>query len=111
MSKLFDILETCDGDCCWRGPSVGVVNSTGRADGINGWPEKHGSVEGCAKRCEELPDCQFFHYYSSEYPDVAARDCYLHKGGVIGPELDDGRSRLAGVCPVKGRFLYRLENQ
>ena len=99
--KYLFFLETCEGGCCWEGPSRYIVESLGPADGISGWPEKHDSVEACAKRCEDLADCQAFHYY--DRTDPAYRDCYLQKGGVIGPQLDDGRIRLSGECPKNGK--------
>ena len=96
------ILDTCDGDCCWKGPSNKVIESEGEADGILGWPEKHDTVEACAERCEDLTDCKAFHYYGPG--DRYYKDCYLEKGGVIGPQLSDGRKRFAGVCRKKGMF-------
>merc|ERR1719317_644192 len=91
--------ETCQEGCCWQGPSRYIIQSLGRADGIKSWPEKYPSVEACAKRCEDLPDCKAFHYYGPG--DEAYQACFLQKGGVIGPQLKDGRVRMAGVCDVK----------
>ena len=98
LSSTFYLLETCDGSgCCWQGPSRYIVRrGLGRADGIKSWPEKYPSVEACAKRCRDLSDCTAFHYYGPG--DEAYQDCYLHKGGIIGPQLEDGRNRMAGVC-------------
>jgi len=91
--------ETCQGDCCWQGPSRYIVKSLGPADGITGWGEKYDTVELCAQRCEDLPDCKAFHYYGPG--DEAYKNCFLQKGGEVGPQLDDGRNRLAGVCGVR----------
>merc|ERR1712013_75598 len=91
--------ETRQDDCCIQGPSRYIVESKGPADGV-GWPEKHDSVEACAQRCKDLKDCQAFHYYNVSEP--SDRTCYLQKGGIIGPQLDDGVMRLAGVCPKTG---------
>ena len=105
--KLLD--EVCKGGCCWQGPSRYIVNSGGKAEGISGWPEKHDSVEECAKRCEELPDCQAFHYYGPEDPSPdfnGYKDCYLQKFGDIGPQLGDGRDRYAGVCPQQSGTVW-----
>eukprot|EP00091_Calanus_sinicus_P010568 TRINITY_DN2447_c0_g1_i4.p2 TRINITY_DN2447_c0_g1~~TRINITY_DN2447_c0_g1_i4.p2 ORF type:complete len:115 (-),score=5.71 TRINITY_DN2447_c0_g1_i4:149-493(-) len=89
----------CDGDFCWEGPSRSIIDSKGRATGVK-WPEKFNSVEECAEKCENVADCNAFHYYDRQ--DKVYRDCYLHKGGIISPQLDDGRRRLAGV-PVNVR--------
>ena len=98
------LLETCEGDCCWQGPSRYVIESKGPADGIRSWPEEHDTVDACAKRCEDLSDCRAFHYYGPG--EAAYKDCYLQKGGVIGPQLSDGIKRFAGVCKKEGRFPY-----
>ena len=97
--------ETCQGECCWQGPSRYIVESKGRADGITSWPEKYDTVELCAQRCEDLPDCKAFHYYGPG--DNAYKDCYLEKGGIIGPQLSDNKNRLAGVCGVRGRIIRK----
>ena len=83
------------------------MESLGPADGITGWGEKYDTVELCAQRCEDLPDCKAFHYYGPG--DEAYKNCFLQKGGEVGPQLDDGRNRLAGVCGVRGRIVS--ENQ
>jgi len=100
-TSTFQKLETCKDGCCWKGPSRVIEKSEGPADGTSGQtepgppgvhqPEHHDSVEACAKRCEDLEDCQAFHYYDPL--------CFLYKGGVIGPHLDDGIIRLSGECP------------
>ena len=100
--KYLYFLETCQDDCCIQGPSRYIVESKGPADGV-GWPEKHDSVEACAQRCKDLKDCQAFHYYN--VPEPSERTCYLQRGGIIGPQLDDGVMRLAGVCPKTGKLV------
>ena len=116
LFSTFYLLETCQEGCCWQGPSRYIIQSLGGADGIKSWPEKYPSVEACAKRCEDLPDCKAFHYYGPG--DEAYQACFLQKGGVIGPQLKDGRVRMAGVCDVKGKvfslsmkFRWRFLNQ
>ena len=79
------------------------MKSLGPADGITGWGEIYDTVELCAQRCEDLPDCKAFHYYGPG--DEAYKNCFLQKGGEVGPQLDDGRNRLAGVCGVRGRIV------
>ena len=93
--NLYQFLVTCEGECCWQGPNRDLVKTGDPADGINGWPEKHDTVEDCAKRCEELYDCQAFHFNGSD-------SCFLYKEGVIGPEHDDDRISFAAVCLRKG---------
>ena len=108
VSILNTFLETCQNDCCWQGPSqdIIIIDSKGQADGIDEWLELHASVEACAKRCEDLPDCLAFHYYGPH--DSSHQDCFLHKGGDIGPQLEDGRIRMAGVCAPKGKVQNLL---
>ena len=86
---------TCEGKCCWKGPSRVILDSGGRATEV-GWSEKHATVEECSKRCEEVADCQAFHYYGVK--DGHKTDCYLHKKGYISSQQPDGRDRFAGVC-------------
>ena len=100
---MLTFLDTCEGDCCWQGPGRYILNSAGKSDGIRNWPETYDTVEACAKRCEDLPDCKAFHYYGPG--DKVYKDCYLHKGGDIGPQVSDGMQRFAGVCSgVKGKY-------
>ena len=109
FNLMLTFLDTCEGDCCWQGPSRYIVESKGPSDGKRGWPEKHDTVGACAKRCEDLSDCKAFHYYGPG--DEAYKDCYLQKGGVIGPQLSDGRNRFAGVCEKKGWFSMFLNQK
>jgi len=88
--------QTCLNGCCWKGPSRGVEKSGGKINGV-GWPVKASTVEDCAKRCSDVPQCRAFHFYG--HKDNYYKDCYLHKYGEIGPQLDDGRDRYAGSCP------------
>jgi len=66
-----------------------------QASGV-GWPEKYKTVEECARRCEQVENCRAFHYYGDK--DKVYQDCYLQSAGKVGPWLDDGRDRYAGVC-------------
>ena len=93
--KVLDIakvLDTCKGTCCWRGPSISIENGE-RASEVE-WPE---SVEDCAKRCEELTDCQAFYYYG-EKDTEKPKACFLHKSGILSLYRNDGRDRYGGIC-------------
>jgi len=63
-----------------------------------GWPEKYKTVEECARRCEQVENCRAFHYYGDKDKQGAYQHCYLQSAGKVGPWLDDGRDRYAGVC-------------
>ena len=63
------------------------------------YPKYFNTVEQCAKRCTDLPDCKAFDYQNSG--SYQGKACYLWRAGEVYPLQSIGYEGNAGVCKGK----------
>merc|ERR1712212_858644 len=68
-------IATCKSGCCWVGPGACCVGSERFSEP---YPEYQDSVEACAKRCANDPDCGAFDFHEGGPWELSKR-CYLWK--------------------------------
>merc|ERR1711970_2210 len=94
---------SCISGCCFEPESY--IVSGGPAVTNDGGPEYYDSVEACAKRCADLPDCRAFDYHKPG--SYYGRRCYLWTAGKIHPQRSTGLPAYAGVCPAPMLCTYQ----
>jgi len=97
VNKQASVKSICYGDCCYK--EYAVVPFTGPAHGATSFPETQNTVEECAQKCEDLPDCGHFTFDTKH---GSKKQCFLLKWSIdaVAEEklYSKYEKRYAGLC-------------